>query len=212
MASKYLKTQNLHTIFIFVILNIAFFIVVSSGTADFWNTFQQRLLDLKAKDSILIFATPLILLVLCGILPPSLKAVLVFWRLKNPLPGCRAFSKLAPKDPRIDLKVLEQKLGALPVAPREQNYVWHRLYKQVKNEVTVLEAHKQFLLSRDLTGIAFLFFMFGTLALLFICSSPKNILVYAVITLFEYIMLSIVARNLGNRFVSNVLSEYVSKS
>lgn len=38
-----------------------------------------------------------------GLLSPDAKAKLVFLRWHHALPGHRAFSELAPKDPRIDM-------------------------------------------------------------------------------------------------------------
>ena len=49
--------------------------------------------------------------VINGLLSSDAKARIVFLRWKHALPGHRAFSGLAPKDPRIDLARLEKVCG-----------------------------------------------------------------------------------------------------
>ena len=81
----------------------------------------------------------------------SVKLALVFWRVKHALPGCRAFSDLAIGDPRIDLGRLKQAVGGkFPTDPEEQNKVWYGLYQQVRDSGSIEDAHKEYLLFRDI--------------------------------------------------------------
>ena len=91
-----------------------------------------------------------------GLLDSNTKARLVFWRWSDPLPGSFAFSRYMHRDPRVDLKALRKALGRLPIKPREQNALWYRLFKSVEREPTVVDAHRQFLLTRDYAAVAFL--------------------------------------------------------
>lgn len=211
MRRNYLKKSNIPTIVILLVINIAIFIVISNGISDFWGNIHQKIVELNAKDSLFCFLTPLILSIACGLIPPSWKAVLVFWRVKNPLPGCRAFSHLAKSDPRINSNLLETEISQLPEDPNEQNSKWYQLYKVVQDEVIVQEAHKSFLLNRDLTGISVLFLLFGTPALIPSGASSANIVIYAAILTLEFIAFSITARNHGERFVCNVILEYLHR-
>jgi hypothetical protein len=53
-----------------------------------------------------------------------MKARLVFLRWRHALPGHRAFSKYAVRDPRIDVSSLEKLHGgSLSVDPVEQNQI-----------------------------------------------------------------------------------------
>jgi len=131
--------------------------------------------------------------------------------LRNPLPGCRAFTYFAQADQRIDVARLKASLGSLPEEPKDQNSTWYHLYKLVQDELTVQEAHKAFLLNRDLTGVTVLFFIIGTIALIPAGATTSNVFIYAAITIVEYVFFSIVARNHGNRFVCNVLAEYLNR-
>lgn len=208
MSDKYLKKANTPTLVVFLAWNVALFLVANNGISTFWITIRERIVELKAQDSLFSFLTPLVLAVACGLLPPSWKATLVFWRFKDALPGCRAFSVLAKSDPRINESFIHSQLGIQLNSPREENAAWYRWYKSVQNQITVQESHKQFLLNRDLTGISFLFFVFGSFALLPAGSSAFNLGIYAVITMLQFIVFSVVARNHGNRFVCNVIVEY----
>ena len=212
MPTKYLKKGNIPTLVLYLIWNIAIFLVVSNGTTDFWDNIRQRVSQLKARDSLFYILTPLILTIACGLLPSPLKDVLVFWKIKNALPGCRAFTKLAKNDKRIDESRLKKKLGKIPKSPRDENTTWYQWYKKVQNEITIQESHKQFLLNRDLTGISFLFLLFGTPAFLLTGASGSNTGVYAGIMALQYVIFSIVARNHGNRFICNVMVEYLGSA
>ncbi len=164
-----------------------------------------------AKGSIVAVLSPILILILTGVISSDNKARLVFWRLKNALPGHRVFSKLAPNDPRIDMQELTKKMGgALPDDPKEQNSKWYALYKQYAESVIVLPAHKHFLLARDLCSIAFLFSVFGSCGLAFSQLSMKGVLVYSLVMLLHYVVLAVVAQNHGKRFVCNVMVEYIN--
>ena len=211
MATKYLKKGNTPTIIIALIWSIALFIVFFNGTSDFWVTVKDRVSALKARDSLFCFLTPLVLSVAVGLLPASWKAVLVFWKIRNPLPGSRVFSNLSLDDPRIDQSRIQAKMEVVPQTPGEENALWYRWYKTVQDRVTVLESHRQYLLNRDLAGIFFLFLIFGTLTLTLSDVPLTRVLFYGIVMLIHYIVFAVVARNHGNRFACNVLVEYQSK-
>jgi hypothetical protein len=209
MGQKYLKTRNTPKITIFLIWSIAVFMVIYNGPDNFWENIRLCIINLKTKDSLFFFGTPIILTIVNGLISPSVKAILVFWHIRNALPGCRVFSSLIQSDPRIDVLALQSKLGSLPILPREQNTKWFQLYEEVKDTLIVKESHKAFLLSRDITGITTLFLIFGIIS--FFCAGKELhvILLYAGITFVEFLIFSIVARNHGNRFVCNVIVEYL---
>jgi hypothetical protein len=211
MGKIKLKKSNTAVIVIFLIWCVALFIVLCNGLQDFWGNLHDRIVTLRAKDSLFCFLTPVIVSIICGIFPASWKAVIVFGRLRNPLPGCRAFTYFAQADPRIDVARLKESLGSLPEEPKDQNSKWYQLFKLVQDELTVQEAHRAFLLNRDLTGVSLLFFVFGTIALIPAGATIGNVFIYAAVTIVECVIFSIVARNHGNRFVCNVLAEYLNR-
>jgi len=209
-SEKYFKDENQKIVVIFVAWCIALYLSFSANAELSMVAIQARFEGLRLKDGIVMVLMPVLVLVLSGMIPSSMKEIIVFWRIKHALPGCRAFSKLAPHDKRIDMTVLRQKLGTLPTDPREQNATWYKLLKQYSGITTVERAHKYFLLSRDLSTIALLFAVFGCLGLVVTASSLSIIAEYAIVFGIHYVVLALVARNHGNRLVCNVLAEFTA--
>ena len=144
---------------------------------------------------------------LSGILGDVGKARLVFWRWTNPLPGCRVFSNLLKTDPRIDAHALRSKLGEFPTDPHAQNALWFKLYRRHSAAPRVLEAHRVYLLTRDMATIAAVFAALLSATVFSGSVSHRVASLYAFALLLQYIMIANSARNYGNRFVLNVLSE-----
>lgn len=150
-------------------------------------------------------------LILTSLLPPAAKAVLVFWRLNHALPGHRAFSHYAPKDPRINMDALKKNVGTLPTSPGEQNSTWYGLFKKVEQEESVSTAHRHFLLFRDLASISVLLAPIITAALFALGVPPTSVGMIAGFLSLQYIITAIVARNHGIRLVTNVLAIHGSR-
>jgi hypothetical protein len=149
---------------------------------------------------------PVVVLLLAGVLPHNLKASLVFWKIRDVLPAHEAFTKHGPSDARVDMAALRAQVGELPIAPSEQNRLWFKLYKATENTPTVLEAHKMYLLYRDVAAISLLLLIPALLGLHlsgFDLSAAKTI---AGIFVLQYVTAAIAARHSGVRFVTNVLS------
>jgi len=162
---------------------------------------------LSAKNGIIAALAPIISIVLNGSLSSNAKAVLVFWRIKYPLPGSRVFSNLAKKDLRIDIKKITEKYGYLPEYPTEQNHLWYKIYKIHESKITVLDSHKNYLFCRDLAGISIIFFIIFTIFTLIFVRTHAYIFYYILYLFIQFLVLSIAAQNYGNRFVCNVLAE-----
>jgi hypothetical protein len=143
-----------------------------------------------------------------GLIHSKHKAVLVFWRIKNPLPGSRAFSDIAPKDPRINL----DSIGALfpegiPVDPQDQNSSWYKLYRQYMDKPIVRDAHRFFLLTRDLAALTIVVIPFCLIGHWFWDTAVSVIGYHALTLLALAVTISISSQNYGKRFVANVLVE-----
>lgn len=206
-----LKTQNAPLIIIYLTWKFCFYIIFIIGYTNFWQDFISLFGQLNSKKNVFIAVAPLIAFILSGVLSAELKYIIVFWRRKNPLPGTRVFSEIGPKDPRIDMKGLKNKLKKIPKNPNEQNKIWFRLYKQVEENTSVRLAHKYFLLARDMASISLLFLLITPWLVGYYTKDTYLSVIYGSITLIEYIILCIVAQNAGNRFACNVLAEHSSK-
>ncbi|MDM1068749.1 MULTISPECIES: hypothetical protein [unclassified Myroides] len=149
---------------------------------------------------------PLLLFLLNGLLSSNQKAVLVFWKFKNPLPGSVAFSRISKEDPRIDRKKLKEIYGSLPKNPLDQNKLWYKIYRKNSLDIVISESHRAFLLARDLTSLCFLFIVFIGLPAILIASRPISVY-YFCFLLVQYLLVVKGAQNRGRRFVANVLAK-----
>lgn len=206
-----LKTQNAPLIIAYLIWSLSLYSLFLLGFNNFWQELFSLFNKVNTENGLAVAIAPLLSFILSGLLSSNFKAIIVFWRRKNPLPGSRAFTDIAPKDPRIDMGLLKKKVKSFPTDPEDQNKVWYKLYKQVEGKTSVDLAHRHFLLARDLAAISFLFLIITPWPLLFISRNIELSLIYTAVILVEYILFCIIGQNSAKRFVSNVLAEYCCK-
>lgn len=149
---------------------------------------------------------PVVLLLIVNVLPHDVKSMLVYWKPLGVLPGCEAFTKYGPRDPRIDMAALKKNVGALPTDSTEQNSKWYKLYKQVPNEPEVQEAHKLFLMYRDMAALSLPLVALVPLSLNVAGVSNSTLMLSAGLFVVQYLLTALSARWSGIRFVCNVLA------
>lgn len=150
-------------------------------------------------------------LALNAFVPAWLKHVLVFWRVKDALPGHRAFSELVGTDPRIDVTRLKQKCGgAFPASPADQNTFWYRLLHKHEEHPAVADAHRRFLALRDMATSALLLAVFLSLAAGILKVDAMFYPVLFAVLSIEYLILRVGAVNEAERLVCNVLAREAS--
>lgn len=203
---KRIKDSYQKQIIFFISINVIFF-----GTISIKGIFNIDLFHLTAKEicnpkSIFITLSPIIAVVFSGLLSNKIKEILVFWKIKNRLPGCRAFTILVKEDCRIDIAKLKIKIGRFPKDPAEQNRKWYSLYKSVKGNDIVIGSHKDFLFTRDLCVISFLFILFLIPVAYIFWEILYIKIYYTIFLILQYTVTAIAAKNYGNRFVCNVLA------
>lgn len=204
--SPSLKAQNSKAIWLLVGVDIVVVILTLTGFA-FTQASLTKLTQSALIRGILLAAVgPLVAVFLNDLLPSGAKASIVFWRLKDVLPGHRAFSKHADVDPRIDMVALKGRIGEFPQSPRDQNTTWYRLYQKHQSNVSVSDAHKRFLLFRDSASLTLLIFVITSVAVILvgIPSSLQAMLLGGL--LIQFLWLALSARNTGVRLVQNVLA------
>ncbi len=207
---EYLKRKNALVVFVFIIWCLAIYVAFLSSPSGFWDKLMSTFQQYRAKEGIIVALSPILVLILTGLISSGNKARLVYWRLRNALPGHRVFSKLVKRDPRIDMQNLLSKMGSLPQDPKEQSTKWYSLYKRYSESVTIKEAHRSFLLARDLCSVSFLFTVFGPWGFLLFQHTGKWALLYFIVMFLHYLVFALVAQNNGNRFICNVIAEYMS--
>lgn len=149
---------------------------------------------------------PVVVLLIVNVLPHSVKSMLVYWRPLGVLPGTEAFTKYGPADPRIDMEALKKNVGELPAGPVEQNSKWYKLYKQVANEPEVVEAHKLFLMYRDMAVMSLALVVLVPVALSVVGAASTGSWLALGVFFFQYLVTALSARWSGIRFVCNVIA------
>lgn len=209
-----LKSRNAIYLWSFVGINLAFFlsIVITKNFSGSLRSLDHFWGQVSAKNGIIAAVIPLVVIVLSGALSDLAKARIVFWRWKNPLPGCRAFSKLMAADPRIDSAILAKRFAPLPEAPEEQNALWYRIYRKHKTVRLVWEAHRTYLLTRDLATVGAVFLLLLPIGATLASADRKTLICYTIALACQYFLIATSARNYGNRFVLDVLCEESCKA
>ena len=146
--------------------------------------------------------------VLSDSLSNSAKHILVFFRFRNALPGHRC-KTLCKKDPRLSMERLEKRwpeLFAQDMEEGAQNAYWYdEIYTPVKDTPEVLQAHRSFLLYRDVASGLFILLIgllvwrvFAALVSLPSLGAWSLLLLVGVI-----LLLCLAGRQSGNRMVTN---------
>lgn len=149
---------------------------------------------------------PVAVLLIVNVLPHKVKCILVYWKPYGWLPGCEAFTKYGPKDPRVDMARLAAIVGQLPTDPVKQNARWYQLYKAKADEIEVAEAHKLFLMYRDMATLTVFLIPLVPLALNLAGAPAASQWISAGVFLVQYLVTAVSARHSGVRFVTNVVA------
>ena len=142
-------------------------------------------------------------------LPRQLKDALVYLRWPHAAPGHRAFSVHALRDIRVDYDRLKAETPELQnqsiLTPEIENKVWYRLFKTHEKAPAVSHAHRMWLMYRDLTTLAYLFF--GAFVTVYLYIKPEvNWALYLAIFSLELLIFWRVAWNSGVQLICNVLA------
>ena len=202
---KYIKSSYKWQLRVVVVLNISIFWGVFTSGLDFSaiaNTIESLSLEHGAIGILATIGT----FILDGQFSADAKARLVFWRYRNPLPACRAFSYHLSRELRADQDRLLSKWGPFPTDPLDQNKLWYRIYKCFEQEVRVNESHRAWLFSRDLTAFAVLFLIILGFAAVISDAKTSVALSYTFALMVQWLTVTIAAKNYGVRFVRTVLT------
>lgn len=208
VKQRYIKSENRKWLILYLLLHIVIFALFTGLIKFNLNDADQLISKLKNPQGFLPLLVGVLMIILEGLFKNSVKEFLVFWWIKNRLPGHRAFSKLGPEDPRVDMeKVKELFPDGLPTDPKKQNNEWFRLYRKYQNELQVFYSHKAFLLTRDLAALTIIFILLSVSGHFLLGSSPRMLFYHILILVILFTGISLSARNYGHRFVANVLAE-----
>lgn len=168
----------------------------------------SKLANWRLLTTVLI---PVAVLLLVNVLPHKAKCMLVYWKPYGWMPGSEVFTKFAPDDVRVDMKALAKNVGPLPETPREQNARWYQLYKLVENQTEITEAHRSFLMYRDMAVLSLAFVLLAP-AVLYLAGGSKGAQWLAAAAFAaQFVLTALSARWSGVRFVCNVVALHSAK-
>jgi len=209
-TGKSLKDQYRWQLWIIVAVNTLFLYGVVKANAVKVDGLRAIFTD--AQNLLPVSVALIVATVLNGLLSSDTKACVVFLRWCHALPGHRAFSEHATRDPRVDVAAIEKIHGGpLPADPVEQNRTWYRMYKSIENDPAVRQAHRDYLLMRDYAGLCAVFFVLYGAAGIFFIPSINVGLIYLAGLAAQFVLVRQAACNYGTRFVTTVLARKAGK-
>jgi hypothetical protein len=207
---RLIKDQNRKLLVCYLMANIIVFSLFAAFVPSTFEDINNFFSKLKSPKGFLpFFAFPLCI-VLEGLIHSDTKAMLVFWRLKDPYPGSEAFSKIAPNDPRIAMTELRRLFPrGFPKTRRDQNSAWYKLYRAFSDNLRVYDAHKNFLLTRDLASLTVVLLPVCVIVHLFWETPLKFVALHALLLVGLVFIMTTSSQHYGKRFVANVLVEAI---
>jgi len=207
---KTLKQQNRPQLIVFLVANVLAIGAALFGLSAVSTLFAEILsgnLPSIGKSIALPALAALVLGIISWMMPVAIKETLVFWRVGPArLPSSKAFTVIAPADPRIDLKRLTARLGTLPAEPEKQNALWYATYRKHGKELSVMDANGAYLLYREMAALVPFIACVAIGLALAVPIARSNLEVVAIVLLLEYVVLMFATRNAGTRLVGNVLA------
>lgn len=208
--SKSLKEQNAWLIRAAMIAHIVAFAWIAAEPLKLLSLdargVAQKLEALALPGSASLGVIVIASLLLLGVIPPGWRDRLVHLRWRDPLPGCRAFSKIGPASSHVDMEALTARLGKLPENAAEQNKLFYKIYRTVSDEIGVCDAHRRYLAARDIATItALLVVPLPILAYIATNNSGRSV-TYALLLLAIFGFCALAAKNYSLRMVQHVLA------
>lgn len=208
VTESHIKDENRKWLIGYLLLNIIIFAMFAEFIKPTFSDIDELLSKLKDPKGIISLISVIFSIVLEGVLNNPIKEFLVFWRIQNRLPGHRAFTKIGPKDARVNMEKVKALFPeSLPIDPKIQNNEWFALYKKYSDEQRVFYSHKAFILTRDLAALTVSVITLSFIGHIITGTKWTMIGYHMLVLLGMLILISISSRNYGNRFVANVLIE-----
>jgi hypothetical protein len=139
-------------------------------------------------------------------IPPEWRDRLIHLRWHHPLPGCRAFSEVGPRSSHVDMAALIARIGTPPTDSAAQNQLFYRLYKPLRDDIGVCDAHRRYLAARDVGTISALLVILLPMMALLATHDIARTGAYAAPILLSYILCALAAKNYSCRMVQHVMA------
>jgi len=145
-------------------------------------------------------------LLLLGLINPGWRDRIMHWRWRDPLPGCRAFTSVGPSSSHVNMAVLDAQYGPLPLAGKEQNQLFYRIYRRFRDDIGVLDAHGRYLAVRDIGTITALVMLPLPWLAWWASGNGGQALAYGGVLFMVYVFCVVAAKNYSWRMVQHVLA------
>lgn len=152
----------------------------------------------------------LVVLVAQELLPRGAKEVIIFWRWRDRLPGCRAFSHHAKHDARIDQSALTSLLSHNPMTPTEQNVLWYGWLNSLEKDQAIADNHHRVLALRDSAVLIFLLVLISPLIILAPGQTWQGAAILTAVCAASYLVTRFAASNAAVRLVGNVVARKIA--
>ena len=213
---KSLKEQNAWLIRAAMVGHVLTFAWVTAEPLKLLNMDETSVLNrLEASAAPGTAALGLIMiasLLLLGMINPNWRDRIIHWRLRDPLPGCRAFSRIGPESSHVDMNQLEKNFGPLPENGAEQNRLFYKIYRNYREDIGVLDAHGRYLAARDIGTITALVMLGLPLLSWWATDSAMRSFAYGGALFAVYCFCALAAKNYSWRMVQHVLALASSRS
>lgn len=145
-------------------------------------------------------------LLLLGLINPVWRDRVIHWRWHDPLPGCRAFTRVGPLSSHVNMAALRAQYGQLPLAGNEQNQLFYRIYREFREDVGVLDAHGRYLAARDIGTITALVMIPLPCLAWWASGDGERAIGYGLVLFLIYALCVAAAKNYSWRMVQHVLA------
>ncbi|ATW03230.1 hypothetical protein CHN51_06485 [Sphingorhabdus sp. YGSMI21] len=176
--------------------------IIKGSVSDFLHKLEAVALPGSMSLGLIVIAS----LVLLGLVPPNWRDRIIHLRWQNPLPGCRAFTSIGPAASHVDMDGLSARLGQLPSDAAEQNKLFYRIYKPLRDDVGVCDSHRRYLAARDIGTITALLVVPLSLLAFVATDNAGRSMLYGLFLLATYLFCAIAAKNYSLRMVQHVLA------
>ena len=153
--------------------------------------------------------------VINGLINGKTKNRLVFWKWKNPLPGCEAYTVYAKNDDRYTEADVSRFYSASDdpekwVVPKDQNaHFYENIFLPMQNKPAVQQAERNFLFTRDYAAISFVMLISLGVAGYFVITADHNWVLYGLGLIVQFLLARTAARNYGIETVTNSIAQAV---
>lgn len=151
-------------------------------------------------------------LLLLGMINPNWRDRIIHLRLRDPLPGCRAFTSVGPASSHVNMEQLENRFGTLPKIGKEQNRLFYKIYCDHREDIGVLDAHGRYLAARDIGTITALVMLVLPWLAWWASDNAMRSFAYGVALVSIYGLCALAAKNYSWRMVQHVLALASSKA